>query len=477
MAIEFIPLSDNDTKELRKEIGLPVTKGLVYWCKNESHKWEQFTVSDYEVVAVYEPSGGKSLMVTLENGRQVRIYGDYFAEMQKPNFLGEVDGEESDTEGEDDDKPVTGKRGSKLDNITDDYIVIDLETTGVNHLRDEIIQIGAIKYVAGKEVDRLDLYVKTDVKIPKSVEKLTGISNDMLMLLGVEPKKALLELKEFLADNVVVGHNIASFDSKFLEDAYVKYLCIHFPNDYVDTLNLAKKLLPNLEHHSLEHLSEYYGIDYSKAHSAVEDCLINQSVIEKMVCNNDSDHEKEADSSLKEDSSDLNGEETYEVETFDNWMKKLESVFPKLESEFGLPENSFRIREGRGKDGQISSYPVCVYEPDLVETARDDSRYTTLARVKVLDLKTQPNAVDVYSSNFESGEEKQRHDKESDDMILCLIECIKKGLCNYSPKAASFACCSRYEECSNAKKCIHPNVLYAKACQYRKNLENGEVFY
>ena len=66
MATGFIQLNENDTKELRKEIGLPVTKGVIYWSKEVSGVWKKYNVVDYKIVASYEPSGSKSILITLE---------------------------------------------------------------------------------------------------------------------------------------------------------------------------------------------------------------------------------------------------------------------------------------------------------------------------------------------------------------------------------------------------------------------------
>lgn len=62
-----------------------------------------------------------------------------------------------------------------------------------------------------------------------------------------------------------------------------------------------------------------------------------------------------------------------------------------------------------------------------------------------------------------------------------LVDYIRKNteycLANYESKVESFGCCSKFEECSNAKKCIHENKLYSKACTYRSHLDNGRIFY
>lgn len=467
MASEFIPLNEKDTKELRKEIGLPVTKGLIYWYKEEG--WKQCKVFDYEIIEMYQPSGSMCMLITLESGRQVRILSDYLADMQKPSFLNEIGSETEKPKG------IGGRCGERVEGEPDTYVVVDLETTGKNHFHDEITEIGAIKYVSGKEAGRFQVLIKTEVEIPAKVEKLTGISNDLLRMFGVSPKEAYESFQAFVGNEIIVGHNFTTFDSKFLEDAYMRELHCHFPNDFIDTLYLARKVLPDLPGHNLEYLSKKYDIDASKAHRAIEDCIINHSVYEyltygKLLCE-ETDGECPANADISE-----------------GWRAGLSGMFPALEKEFGLMENSLSIVSNLGKDNKVSSYAVCVYEPDLVEDKRNGSRNTVLARIKEGVLKSNPNMLSVDSRNpglKEYGEVTEdmsahfsiRLDRESDNLIECLVNCIRYGIENYVPKAESFGCCARYEACSKEGKCIHPNLLYAKACAYRKNLENGRVFY
>lgn len=485
MASKFVPLNGNDTKELRKELGLPVTKDLVYWYKDRQ-SWKQCNVIDYEIVATYQPSGSRSLLITLESGQQVRILADYLVDMQSSSFINDVGGETERL------NYITGKMGKRIEGELDTYVVVDLETTGKNHFSDEITEIGAIKYVLGKEVERFNVLVKTEKEIPLKIEKLTGISNDMLRLLGTEPKEAYESFKSFVGNDVIVGHNFTTFDSKFLEDAYIRELNCHFPNDYIDTLYLARKALPDLNHHNLECLSEVYNIDYSKAHRAIEDCVINHLIYEYLSFGRLLDEESSDIVEVsKKDSINCeknNENDLVEVDASEGWKARLSGLFPSLTKELTLMDNSLSIMAHLGKDKQISSYAVCVYEPDLVEDRRESSRNTVLARVKDVALKSNPNLLAVESKNpglkkygevseDSNGRFSIRFDKDSDELVECLVDCIRYGINNYIPKAASFGCCARYEECSKAKKCVHTNFLYAKACEYRKNLENGHIFY
>lgn len=479
MASEYIPLNDDDTKELRKKLGLPVTKGISYWHKNEQ-VWKRSNVIDYKVVETYKPSESSLVLITIESGHQVNILSDYLAEMQKPSFVSERGGTEEGAEN------ISGECGKRIEGDYNTYVVVDLETTGTNHLCDEITEIGAIKYVLGKEEERFNVLVKTEIEIPKKIEKLTGISNDMLSMFGVEPKEAYSRFKEFVGDYIIVGHNFTSFDSKFLDDAYVRELKCHFGNDYIDTLYLAKKNLPELEHHSLESLSDYYNVNYEKAHRALDDCIINHSIYEYLTFG--SSINEKADDNRKISIEEKVSDELVEIEGLDGWRHILADKFADLEKELNLLPHTFSIMANMGKDKKVTSYAVCLYEPELVEDARDNSRNTVAARIKEDVLKTNNLIVSVdsknpglkkYSESFEevNGRFSIRVNKESSAMIECIIDCIYYAVKNYTPKASSFACCARYSECSKERKCTHINKLYAKACQYRTNLENGKIYY
>lgn len=480
MATEYKKLNNNDTRELRKEIGLPITKGLIYWYKTEDHRWRHENVTNYEVLETYQPSESKSISITLEDGTRIRILGDYFADMQRSSFLNDID-ELNEIRNKKYDKI-----GERVEKNVDSYVVVDLETTGTNHLEDEITEIGAIRYTDGKETDRFNVLVKTNVEIPKKVEKLTGISNDLLSMFGIDPQDACIKFRDFVGDSVIIGHNFTSFDSKFLDDAYVKELGCHFSNNWIDTLYLARKQFPDLEHHTLESLSEKYNIDYSKAHRAVEDCVINHLIYEYLtfkclLCDESGNGYMISNPQCK-DATNQNSEiddedELIEVTISEEWQKKIASELVKVEPELGLINDSLSIKANKGKNGKISSYAICVYEPDLVEDRRDSRRYTVLARIKEHVLKSNESMVDIYSKYFDDENAKKRMEKNSSEFINCIVECVKDGIKNYVPKSASFACCSRYQECSSAKECIHPNILYAKACQYRKNVDKGNIFY
>lgn len=160
--------------------------------------------------------------------------------------------------------------------LPDNYVVIDLETTGTNPQIDKIIEISAIRYRNNIETARFDQLVALDHPIPRIVVMLTGISDEMLT---GKPyiHEVLPSLVEFLGDDILIGHNIAAFDSCFLAKAYREYLNRELENPCVDTLRLSKKLNPQWPRHSLEMLAFHYDVSYSGAHRGMNDCFITNA--------------------------------------------------------------------------------------------------------------------------------------------------------------------------------------------------------
>lgn len=154
-----------------------------------------------------------------------------------------------------------------------DYVVLDFETTGLRAGADQIIQIGAVKFINHEQVDRMNLYVNPMRSISTRITSLTGITNDSLKnkppIYDVIPS-----LIAFIGDLPVVAHN-ASFDMSFL------YALDHFVNipryTVIDTLKLARQTIKQTPNHKLTTLAHYLQIEYH-AHDAIEDCLVTAKI-------------------------------------------------------------------------------------------------------------------------------------------------------------------------------------------------------
>ncbi|MGI6066136.1 MAG: helicase C-terminal domain-containing protein [Bacillota bacterium] len=144
-----------------------------------------------------------------------------------------------------------------------EYVVIDLETTGFNNTTDKIIEIGAVRIVEGRITDEFATLLNPKCDIPEEITLLTGISTDMVqtqpLLFQVIPG-----LEDFLGDAVLVAHN-ATFDRGFLEN--------HLTRQYtwLDSLEIARILLPCEAGYSLENLTKLLKIRNLGAHRAASD--------------------------------------------------------------------------------------------------------------------------------------------------------------------------------------------------------------
>jgi len=147
------------------------------------------------------------------------------------------------------------------------YVSIDLETTGLNPKEDRIIEIGAVKVIEGRVADTFSTFINPGRKLEERIVELTGIQDqDLTDAPSIE--EVFPNLEEFLEDFPFVGHSIL-FDFSFLKKAAVNRNQI-FEKSAIDTLKIARRYLPELEHRSLDYLCEYYGIPHW-AHRALQD--------------------------------------------------------------------------------------------------------------------------------------------------------------------------------------------------------------
>ena len=177
---------------------------------------------------------------------------------------------------------MADQKGRLLHTYTPDYVVFDLETTGISPKTDQVIEISAVKVQSGTTVDEFSTLVNPGRPIPYGASQVNGITDEMVV--DSPPFREVLEkFLEFADGFVLVGHNISNFDMKFLyRDAWRFYGRVP-SNNYVDTLVMARRQLPRLRRHRLVDLAEFYQISSKGAHRALNDCRMNQQVYEHMA--------------------------------------------------------------------------------------------------------------------------------------------------------------------------------------------------
>lgn len=152
--------------------------------------------------------------------------------------------------------------------ILENYVAIDLEMTGLNTKRDKILEIGAVRVKNKKIEDTYQALIDPHLELPEEIVELTGITNEMACG-GREIDQVMPEIVAFCGDFVLLGHNII-FDYGFLKQA-ARNCDLEFEHRGMDTLKLARKLLPPEEKKTLQTLCDRFGIARERRHRALDD--------------------------------------------------------------------------------------------------------------------------------------------------------------------------------------------------------------
>lgn len=160
-------------------------------------------------------------------------------------------------------------KGQSLLALPNNYIVIDLETTGLDPKWNDIIEFGAIRVEENTIVDSFSALVNPGYEIDEFITELTGITNEMLAL-APTITKILPGFLDFIGESVVIGHNV-NFDINFLYDNCVAGLNRPFQNSFIDTMRMSRRLFPEERHHRLCDLIERMGIGVTVFHRALSD--------------------------------------------------------------------------------------------------------------------------------------------------------------------------------------------------------------
>ncbi len=153
--------------------------------------------------------------------------------------------------------------------LVDDYIVFDLETTGLEPKTCEIIEIGALKYKNNELVDEFSVLVKPNKGISNTITEITGITEEMVKD-SLNIAEILPKFIEFIGDLPLVAHN-SSFDLSFIEENIKKLGLPMIKNTNIDTVALAREYIPKVYNYKLTTLKHYFKLDFG-SHRSVDDC-------------------------------------------------------------------------------------------------------------------------------------------------------------------------------------------------------------
>ncbi|MFP3159764.1 MAG: 3'-5' exonuclease [Hydrogenobaculum sp.] len=163
----------------------------------------------------------------------------------------------------------------------DAYVVLDIETTGLNPDEHEIIEIFAFLVEKERITKQFHRLINPGFFIPRRITEITGITNAMLV---GQPKveEVIYDFDNFVKDYIIVGHNV-KFDLSFLNKAYSIYLHKKLQPPNICTLELSKKLIPNLKSYKLSAVADYFNIKYERLHRAKDDALLTYNIFNKLM--------------------------------------------------------------------------------------------------------------------------------------------------------------------------------------------------
>ena len=172
---------------------------------------------------------------------------------------------------------VSGSRGQSMEEA---FVVFDIETTGFSPVSNRIIEIGAVRVEKGSIVDRFSVFVNPQVPIPFKIEQLTGI-NDGMVVDAETIEEVLPKFLEFSEGAVMVAHN-AGFDMSFIIEN-CKRQGIEREFTYVDTVGMARMLLPGLNRFKLDTVAKALNIPLLNHHRAVDDAACTAEIFVKFI--------------------------------------------------------------------------------------------------------------------------------------------------------------------------------------------------
>ena len=162
-----------------------------------------------------------------------------------------------------------------LENLQD-FIVVDVETTGFDARTNRVIEIGMLKVVNGKEIESFSSFINPGIPIPPHITDLTGIK-DVDVQSAPTFDEIVVDIATFMGDGIIVGHNV-QFDIRFMVAEFAR--CgIRRDYHYADTLFLAKSMFPELKSYKLSTLINYLGFEETQSHRALDDARCTLKIL------------------------------------------------------------------------------------------------------------------------------------------------------------------------------------------------------
>ena len=233
--------------KMSEMVGVTDVEDLIKRAKEYGHK--AIAITDYSVVHSYPAAYKTAKKLSKDDNKMKVIFGCEMYMIDDEALM------------------ITNPKDKKIDE--EEFVVFDIETTGLNSHTNKIIEIGAVKIKAGRIIDRYSQLINPGISIPYHITEITSITNEQV---ANQPKidEVIGKFVEFIGDAVLVAHN-APFDMGFIKRDIKEYLNIDLENSVIDTLQMARDLFPDFKKYGLGDLNKSLGLALEKHHRAVDD--------------------------------------------------------------------------------------------------------------------------------------------------------------------------------------------------------------
>jgi len=166
--------------------------------------------------------------------------------------------------------------------LVTEFTVFDIETSGLDPARDEVLEIAGLKMRGPEVIDRFEQLIQPTRSISPEAEKIHGLNEIFLLVNGRSAKEVMDEFLKFIGETIIVGHNIKEFDWLFVINHLQKYRLDLPQNKLIDTLELSRKLL-SLPQYTLINVARHFGYEHKNAHRAMADVEVNSKVFIELM--------------------------------------------------------------------------------------------------------------------------------------------------------------------------------------------------
>ena len=173
------------------------------------------------------------------------------------------------------------KNARRVEKADNDFVIIDIETTGLSVENDEILEIGAIRIVNGKTVEEYERLIAVKTEIAQNISELTGITQEQVIENGKPINEALPSFMDFVKGSEVAGYNV-NFDHDFLLAECSRQGIDITKIKFTDVMTIVKSKLKGMRSYNLESVAKRLGITTKQQHRALSDCYLLYQVYCKL---------------------------------------------------------------------------------------------------------------------------------------------------------------------------------------------------